>query len=93
MTERKILSLLGDALEANEMLDVVSLDMVAPPLVTENGNECFLGFVDCSTRFCEVIPILSQVIETISREFVTRIVVQLGAPKKLLTTTGTSAVI
>jgi transposase InsO family protein len=52
--------------------------------------------VDHFTRFCEAIPIAKQDTETIAREFVTKIITQFGAPKKLLTDRGanfTSALI
>jgi transposase InsO family protein len=75
-------------LEAEEVLDVVSLDVVGPLPVTENGNEYLLTFVDHFTRFCEAIPIATQETEVIAREFVVRIITQFGVPKKLLTDRG-----
>jgi hypothetical protein len=84
-TGPRIRAPLGEALEANECLDVVSLDVVGPLPVTERGNKYLLTFVDHFTRFCEAIPIPSQDTETIAREFVIRIITQLGVPKKLLT--------
>jgi len=53
-------------------------------------------FVDHFTCFCEAIPIAKQDTETIAREFVMRIITQLGVPRKLLTDRGanfTSALI
>ena len=41
--------------------------------------------MDHFTRFCEAIPIAKQDTETIAREFVRKIIVQFGVPKKLLT--------
>jgi hypothetical protein len=76
---------LGDSLEANGFLDVVSLDVVGPLPVTENDDRYLLTFVDYFTRFCETIPIPTQETEIIAREFVIRIVTQFGVPKKLLT--------
>jgi transposase InsO family protein len=87
---------LGEALVAHEFLDVVSLDVVGPLPVTERGNKYLLTFVDHFTRFCEAIPIARQDTETIAREFVLKIITQLGVPKKLLTDKGanfTSALI
>jgi hypothetical protein len=55
---------LGDSLEAQEFLDVVSLDVVGPLPVTDNGN------VDHFTRFCEAIPIPTQETEITAKEFV-----------------------
>jgi hypothetical protein len=52
---------LGESLEANEFLDVVSLDIVGPLPVTEKGNKYLLTFVDHFTRFCEAIPIYGKI--------------------------------
>jgi len=79
---------IGDALEAKEFLDVVSLDIVGLLPVTERGNQYLLTFIDHFTRFCDAIPIPSQNTETIAREFVTKIITQFGVPKKLLTDRG-----
>jgi len=65
---------LGDALEAHEFLDVVSLDIVGPLPVTEQGNKYLLTIIDHFTRFCDAIPIAKQDTETIARKFVTRII-------------------
>jgi transposase InsO family protein len=87
-TGNRIVAPLGDSLEANEFLDVVSLDVVGPFPVTENGNKYLLTFVDHFTRFCEAIPIPTQETEVVAREFVLRIITQFGVPKKLLTDRG-----
>jgi hypothetical protein len=55
---------LGDALEAHEFLDVVSLDIVRPLPVTEQGNKYLLIVIDHFTRFCDAIPIAKQDTET-----------------------------
>jgi len=68
---------LGEVPVATEFLDVISLDIVGPLPVTENGNKYLLTFVDHFTRFCEGIPIAKQDTETIVREFVIRIIVSL----------------
>jgi hypothetical protein len=54
-TGNRIHALMGEALEANEFLDIVSLDVVGPLTVTERGNRYLLTFVDHFTRFCEAI--------------------------------------
>jgi hypothetical protein len=89
-TGHRIHAPMGEALEANEFLDIVSLDVVGPLPVTERGNKYLLTFVDHFTRFCEAIPIPSQEKETTAREFVTKIIVQYGVPKKLLTDRGSN---
>jgi hypothetical protein len=55
-TGNRVTAPLGDSLEANEFLDVVSLDVVGPLPVTEDGNRYLLTFIDHFTRFCEAIP-------------------------------------
>ena len=87
-TGHKIKALLGDVLKAAEFLDVVSLDIVGPLPVMEQGNKYLLTFVDHYTRFCDVIPNARQDTETIAREFVTRIITQFGVPNRLLTDRG-----
>jgi len=58
---------LGEIPVATKFLDVVSLDIVGPLPVTENGNKYLLTFVDHFTRFCEAISIAKQDTETIAR--------------------------
>jgi transposase InsO family protein len=87
-TGRRAIAPLGDALEALEFLDVVSLDVIGPLPVTNKGSKYLLTFVDHFTRFCEAIPI--------ARAFVTKIITRFRVPKKLLTDMGanfTSALI
>jgi len=76
-TGHRVKAPLGEALEAREFLDVVSLDIVGPLPVTEKGHKFLLTSVDHFTRFCEAIPIARQDTETIAREFVIRIITQL----------------
>jgi hypothetical protein len=95
-TGHRVNAPLGEALVTREFLDVVSLDVVGPLPVTERGNKYIISFIDHFTRFCEAIPVARQDTETIAREFVIRIIVQFGVPKKLLTDRGanfTSALI
>ena len=82
-TGHKVTAPLGDALEAHDFLDIVSIDIVGPLSVTDKGNKYLLTFIHHFTRFCEAIPIVRQDTETIAREFVTRIITQFGVPKKL----------
>lgn len=77
-------------------LDVDSLDIVGPLPVTERRSRYLLNFIDHFTCFCEAIIIARQYTETIVREFMTKIITQLGVPRKLLTYRGanfTSALI
>ena len=77
-TGRRIVAPLGDALTAQEFLDVVSLDIVGPLPVTEKGNKYLLTFVDHFTCFCEAIPTAQQDTETVAKEFVRRIITKFG---------------
>jgi len=87
-TGHRVVAPLGDALVTHEFLDVVSLDILGPLPVTERGNKYLLTFIDHFTLFCEAIPIVKQDTETIAREFVIKIITQVGVPKKLLTDRG-----
>jgi transposase InsO family protein len=95
-TGHKVTAPLRDQLDAKKFLDIVSLDIVGPLPVTERGNKYLLTFVDHFTRFCEAVPVVRQDIETIAREFVTKIITRFGVPRKFLTDRGanlTSALI
>jgi hypothetical protein len=59
-TGHKVTAPLGDALVAHDFLDIVSLDIVGPLPVTEQGNKYLLTFIDHFTRICEAIPIVRQ---------------------------------
>jgi transposase InsO family protein len=76
---------LGEIPVAKEFLDIVSLDIVGPLPETERGNKYLLTFIDHYTRYCDAMPIVRQDTETIAREFVVRIITQLGVPRRLLT--------
>jgi hypothetical protein len=89
-TGHRIVAPMGDALTAQEFLDIVSLDIVGPLPVTEKGNKYLLTFMDHFTRFCEAIPIAQQNAETVAKEFVRRIITQFGVPKNLLTDKGSN---
>jgi hypothetical protein len=87
-TGHRVKAPLGEALVAKEFLDLVSLDIVGPLPVTERGNKYLLTFLDHYTRYCDVKPIKKQDTETTAREFVVRIITQLGVPRSLLTDRG-----
>ena len=89
-TGHRIVAPLGDALTAQEFLDIVSLDIVGPLPITKKGNKYLLTFIDHFTRFCEAIPIAQQNAETVAKEFVRRIITQFGVPKNLLTDKGSN---
>ncbi|KAL6418148.1 hypothetical protein ACFW04_012311 [Cataglyphis niger] len=61
-----------------------------PPLtVTTNGNK-YLIFQDNLTKFSKAIPIPNQEANTVSKEFITKIVLEHGILEKILTDQGTN---
>ncbi|KAM0724355.1 Retrovirus-related Pol polyprotein from transposon 17.6 [Formica fusca] len=67
-----------------------ALDIVGPLTVTTNGNKYLLTFQDNLTKFSKAIPIPNQEANTVSKEFVTKIVLEHGIPEKILTDQGTN---
>jgi len=67
-----------------------ALDILGPLTVTTNGNRYLLTFQDSLTKFSKAIPIPNQEATTISKEFVTKIVLEHGIPEKILTDQGTN---
>ena len=67
-----------------------ALDIVGPLTETTNGNKYLLTFQDNLTKFSKAIPIANQEANTISKEFVTKIVLEYGLPDKILTDQGTN---
>jgi hypothetical protein len=87
-TGNKVKAPLGEVPVAKEFLDTVSPDIVGPLPVSEGGNKYLITFLDHYTRFCDAIPIMRQDTETIAREFVVRIITQLGVQRRQLTDRG-----
>lgn len=67
-----------------------ALDIVGPLTVTTQGNKYLLTFQDSLTKFSEAIPIPNQEANTISKEFITKIVPKHGIPEKILIAQGTN---
>ncbi|KAM0727554.1 Retrovirus-related Pol polyprotein from transposon 17.6 [Formica fusca] len=67
-----------------------ALDIVGPLTITTNGNKYLLTFQDNLTKFSKAIPIPNQEANTVSKEFVTKIVLEHGIPEKILTDQGTN---
>jgi len=67
-----------------------ALDILGPLTVTTNGNRYLLTFQDSLTKFSKAIPIPNQEANTISKEFVTKIILEDGIPEKVLTDQGTN---
>jgi len=64
--------------------------MLGPLTVTTNGNKYLLTFQDSLTKFSKAIPIPNQEANTVSKAFVTKIVLEHGIPEKILTDQGTN---
>jgi len=67
-----------------------ALDIVGPLTITTQGNKYLLTFQDSLTKFSKAIPIPNQEANTISKEFVTKIILEHGIPEKILTDQGTN---
>ena len=73
---------------ATEPFEFVSMDIVGPLPLSNRGNKYLLTFTDYMTRYCEAIPIPNQTAEIIAQEFVHKIIMRYGVPKRLLTYQG-----
>ncbi|KMQ82224.1 enzymatic polyprotein endonuclease reverse, partial [Lasius niger] len=69
----------------NKPFEKCALDIVGPLTITTKGNKYLLTFQDSLTKFSKAIPIPNQEANTISKEFVTKIVLEHGIPEKILT--------
>ncbi|XP_036149094.1 uncharacterized protein LOC118647760 [Monomorium pharaonis] len=58
-----------------------ALDIVGPLTLTKNDNRYLLTFQDHLTKFSKAIPIPNQEANTVSKEFVTKIVLEYGTPE------------
>ena len=67
-----------------------ALDIVGPLTITKNDNRYLLTFQDHLTKFSKAIPIPNQEANTVSKEFVTKIVLEYGTPDYVLTDQGTN---
>ena len=79
---------LGTLPSSTKPFEFVSMDIVGPLPVSSKGNKYLLTFIDYLTRYCEAIPIPNQTAETITQEFVHKIITRYGVPKQLLTDQG-----
>lgn len=71
-----------------EIFQRVSMDIVGPLNMTEQGNRYILTFMDYLTRYVECIPLNNITAATIAKAFITKIITRHGAPKVLLTDCG-----
>lgn len=68
----------------------LSLDLVGPNPVTENGNRYLLTFQDDLSKFAGAVPIPNQETETISKAFTEYVILKHGIPKSILTDMGSN---
>ena len=73
---------------ARRTFERCALNIVGPAGVTNKGNRYILTFQDDLTKFMAAIPISTQDVETIAREFVQNIVLKHGIPEVILTDQG-----
>jgi len=66
-----------------------ALNIVGLIIITQ-GNKYLLTFQESLTKFSKAIPILNQEANTISKKFVTKIILEHGIPEKILTDQGTN---
>ena len=66
----------------NKPFEKCALYIVGPLTITINGNKYLLIFQDNLTKFNKAIPIANQEANTISKEFVTKIILEHRIPKK-----------
>ncbi|KAL6427136.1 hypothetical protein ACFW04_008638 [Cataglyphis niger] len=57
-----------------KLFEKCALDIIGPLTVTTNGNKYLLTFQDNLTKFSKAIPISNQEANTISKEFITKII-------------------
>jgi len=74
----------------NKPFEKCALDIVGPLTITNSGNKYLLTFQDNLTKFSKAMPIPNQEANTISKEFVTKIILEHGIPEKILTDQGTN---
>ena len=67
-----------------------ALDIVGPLTITNNENRYLLTFQDHLTKFSKAMPLPNQEANTVSKAFVTKIVLEYGIPECILTDQGTN---
>ncbi len=65
-------------------------DCLGPLPLTEKGNKFILLFVECFSRFVELIPVPDLKAETTGRAFLEHIVLRYGVPTQILSDRGTN---
>jgi hypothetical protein len=74
----------GDGLKPAGALEVTKMKILGPFITTENKNEYLLAFVDKSTPYAEVIPILEVTPKGCAFEYAMHIVSRYGDGLKLI---------
>ena len=66
------------------------MDIMGPLHVTLTGRKYALVMIDLLTRYVEVFALRDQMVNTIAKVFVTKIIMRYGCPRQLLTGRGTN---
>jgi len=67
-----------------------ALDIVGLLTITSIGNKYILTFQDNLIKFSKAIPIPNQKAITVAKKFTTKIILEYGIPKEILTNQGTN---
>ncbi len=73
---------------ATSPFQILSVDILGPFPITEEGNRYILSFVDLFSKWVEAFPTKDISAETTARIFVNEIVCRFGPPEKLLSDCG-----
>jgi len=73
-----------------DAFDKVSMDILGPLPITENGNEYILTIQDLLTKYSVAVPLIQANSEEIAKGFTQRFICQFGSPKAILTDQGSN---
>jgi hypothetical protein len=74
----------------SKLFEKCALETVGPLPETAKGNKYILTFQDELSKFLVATPIQRQDAETVAREFVTKVILKVGTPNKILTDQGSN---
>ena len=86
--EREFVAPLGDVDQPSAPVEVTSMDITGPYVLTPRKNKHLLTFIDHFTKKVEAIPISDQSTETRARVYASQIVTRHGTGSKLITDQG-----
>ena len=74
--------------QPRESFEKYALDICGPFPVTSKGNTCILTMQCLFSRYVIMVPIPDQTAETVTEEFIKKLVCIFGCPQKILTDLG-----